>query len=206
MGYWGYRYYDAGSGRWISRDPIGEQGGKSLYHFTSNDPIMFVDVFGLFRWPWQGCCNGEKYNGLTECCCVANKRVRNGTGELLKDKNIDTGVSLCEASITWSPLPWDVFHKWIEFSDHSASIGFGPGGVSSPDSYSGRSDAKCKPVKLSPCDVNIENFRNNVRDLARDPTRPYDRTNWNCGHWRDQLILKAIFQSGGKCGTHELAG
>ena len=31
LGYWGYRYYQPGVGRWASRDPIAEKGGRNLY-------------------------------------------------------------------------------------------------------------------------------------------------------------------------------
>lgn len=34
---YGYRYYDPVTGRWPSRDPIGEQGGVNLYGFVGND-------------------------------------------------------------------------------------------------------------------------------------------------------------------------
>ena len=45
--YYGFRYYDPVTGRWPSRDPIGEQGGLNLYGFTYNDSINFVDPDGL---------------------------------------------------------------------------------------------------------------------------------------------------------------
>ena len=45
--YYGYRYYDPGTGRWPSRDPIGELAGPSLYHFLSNSPLNSVDAYGL---------------------------------------------------------------------------------------------------------------------------------------------------------------
>jgi RHS repeat-associated protein len=41
-----YRYYSPSTGRWLSRDPIGERGGRDLYAFVRNDPISFVDPFG----------------------------------------------------------------------------------------------------------------------------------------------------------------
>ena len=45
--YYGYRYYNASTGRWPSRDPIGEKGGLDLYCFVNNSPEMFFDALGL---------------------------------------------------------------------------------------------------------------------------------------------------------------
>ncbi len=45
--YYGYRYYSPQTGRWISRDPIGERGGLNLYGFVSNDGVNRVDRLGL---------------------------------------------------------------------------------------------------------------------------------------------------------------
>jgi RHS repeat-associated protein len=45
--YYGYRYYSPGMGRWLSRDPIGERDGLSLYMFCVNFPISFWDILGL---------------------------------------------------------------------------------------------------------------------------------------------------------------
>ncbi len=49
---YGFRYYDPVTGRWPSRDPIGERGGLNLYGMVGNDPIS--------RWD---------YLGLTDDCC-----------------------------------------------------------------------------------------------------------------------------------------
>jgi RHS repeat-associated protein len=45
--YYGYRYYNPSTGRWLSRDPIGEKGGNNLYGFLDNDPICNFDPLGL---------------------------------------------------------------------------------------------------------------------------------------------------------------
>ena len=61
--YYGYRYYNASTGRWLSRDPINELGANTiydfdldtlnspeespLYGFCQNDSINSSDVFGL---------------------------------------------------------------------------------------------------------------------------------------------------------------
>ena len=40
-------FYNPSTGRWLSRDPIEEKGGKNLYGLTRNDGVNLVDVFGL---------------------------------------------------------------------------------------------------------------------------------------------------------------
>ena len=44
--YYGYRYLKTLDGRWISKDPIGEEGGANLYGFVQNDPLCFSDSLG----------------------------------------------------------------------------------------------------------------------------------------------------------------
>jgi RHS repeat-associated protein len=44
--YYGYRYYKASTGRWLSRDPILERGGNNLYAMSRNAPISLVDPRG----------------------------------------------------------------------------------------------------------------------------------------------------------------
>lgn len=47
MYYYGYRCYDPVTGRWPSRDPIGERGGLNLYGFVGNSPNNSIDRLGL---------------------------------------------------------------------------------------------------------------------------------------------------------------
>ena len=42
-----YRYLDPIHGRWLTRDPIEEQGGKNLYGFCKNSPVFLLDKLGL---------------------------------------------------------------------------------------------------------------------------------------------------------------
>ncbi len=44
--YYGYRFYDPLTGRWPSRDPIGEEGGVNLYGFDVNSPLSWIDFLG----------------------------------------------------------------------------------------------------------------------------------------------------------------
>jgi RHS repeat-associated protein len=48
LSYYGYRYYDPKTGRWPSRDPIGEEGGANLYGFVGNDGANNFDFLGQF--------------------------------------------------------------------------------------------------------------------------------------------------------------
>ena len=44
--YYGYRYYSPELGRWLTRDPIEEDGGDNLYAFCGNNGVSMVDSFG----------------------------------------------------------------------------------------------------------------------------------------------------------------
>lgn len=46
--YYNYRYYNPELGRWISRDPIEEQGGYNLYNILGNNPLYGWDNQGLW--------------------------------------------------------------------------------------------------------------------------------------------------------------
>ncbi|WP_223531133.1 RHS repeat domain-containing protein [Pseudomonas sp. GL-R-19] len=52
--YYGYRYYAPWLQRWICPDPAGEMEGPNRYAMVGNNPINFVDRFGL---------NGEQVSG-----------------------------------------------------------------------------------------------------------------------------------------------
>jgi RHS repeat-associated protein len=46
--YYGYRFYNASTGRWLSRDPIEEEGGVNIHALANNDPVDRVDSLGLW--------------------------------------------------------------------------------------------------------------------------------------------------------------
>jgi len=55
-----HRWYDAETGKWLRRDPIGVEGGINLYAYTENNPVNRVDVLGLCRETCE-----EKFNRCT---------------------------------------------------------------------------------------------------------------------------------------------
>jgi RHS repeat-associated protein len=44
---YGYRYYSPHLGRWLSKDPIAEQGGLNLYDMVANGALNAADYLGL---------------------------------------------------------------------------------------------------------------------------------------------------------------
>jgi uncharacterized protein RhaS with RHS repeats len=104
----GHCFYNPSGGRWLSRDPLGEDGGKNVYAFVGNNPVLSVDhdgrQFDQLRDPGPkgnglftraGCCNGQQYSLREYCCCNYGKVVRDGSGIScfqVKRKEVDSGV------------------------------------------------------------------------------------------------------------------
>ncbi len=95
--YYGYRYYDPVTGRWPSRDPIGEYVGINLYGFVGNSAIDRVDILGL-SWP-HGCaevCNKLKY--LEDLINHLNKRIGRFLGVQNPDSHWTTIKDQCKVA------------------------------------------------------------------------------------------------------------
>ena len=60
----GYRDYDPDVGRWTAKDPIGFGGGDTdLYGYVLNNPVNFIDPYGLIRWGQVGTGVGSLIGG-----------------------------------------------------------------------------------------------------------------------------------------------
>ena len=60
------RYYDPGTGRYITSDPIGLRGGINTYTYVRNNPIIYIDPYGLLTFNWYGNWGGPgRVNGQT---------------------------------------------------------------------------------------------------------------------------------------------
>jgi RHS repeat-associated protein len=51
-----FRYYNPQTGRYITPDPIGLEGGINLFVYVAGNPVNLHDYFGLVTWP-----SGYKY-------------------------------------------------------------------------------------------------------------------------------------------------
>jgi hypothetical protein len=47
-----HAFYNPEQGRWLSRDPIGEEVGENLYASVANDPLRRIDPRGMSLWPF----------------------------------------------------------------------------------------------------------------------------------------------------------
>lgn len=76
--YFGYRYYDPEVGRWISPDPAGAIDGPNLYAYARNNPMKYVDYFGLNCALDENCgCTQHGHPGWHNapegCVCICGK-------------------------------------------------------------------------------------------------------------------------------------
>ncbi|MFC7339560.1 RHS repeat-associated core domain-containing protein [Haloferula chungangensis] len=59
-------HYDPNIGRWLSRDPIGEQGGINLYGFVENDGVNRWEFLGLRPYDTVGEARDAMYGALAK--------------------------------------------------------------------------------------------------------------------------------------------
>ena len=76
----GYRYYDAKIGRWITPDPLGTIDGPNLYAYARNNPVTYIDYFGLAadtNENLQACVCGYCLRGDGFCHCMGSDPTHN---------------------------------------------------------------------------------------------------------------------------------
>ena len=81
------RWYDAETGRWLSKDPIGLSGGLNLYVFCRNAPISLVDAFGLDWWDATKRFGSDAINGYVR-------------GDFIEDPNLANSIGAIAAGFT----------------------------------------------------------------------------------------------------------
>ena len=73
-----HRYYDPLTGRWLTKDPIGHEGGVNLYGYCGNDSVNGVDPSGL---------QGDMVDAISDGFLIADAAMLNaftfGIGEFI---------------------------------------------------------------------------------------------------------------------------
>ena len=64
---YGYRNYDSRSAKWLTLDPLGEQGGINLTAFCLNDPVNNIDPLGLAGYFFGGTGNSLTAGRNVQC-------------------------------------------------------------------------------------------------------------------------------------------
>ena len=99
-----YRAYDPGLGRWLSVDPIGENGGINLYGYVDNQPGMAEDPLGLF--------NPTKF--LAACGNAANsaRLTASGLGKMgigaILAPTVETGIGGAASAGSFAWGVWNI--------------------------------------------------------------------------------------------------
>jgi RHS repeat-associated protein len=83
-----YRGYDPATGRWLSRDPIEEEGGVNLYGYVENRPVSFFDSLGFE--PAVNLLDKVKDKELSEFAAKHIKPVENGALTLIAHSTNDS--------------------------------------------------------------------------------------------------------------------
>jgi len=92
--YFGFRYYNSRTGRWASRDPIGEEGGANIYGFVENAPTEWIDPLGLALYAFDGT-NNDGYRDSAkrkETNVFALFKVYNGNSAYLPGVGTNDGL------------------------------------------------------------------------------------------------------------------
>lgn len=157
-------FYNPSSGRWLSRDPIEERGGKNL--MASNNSLNnSIDVLGLYPttsfficlplcgkipyYPAYQCCKDGKVYGL--------------------NKTVGTGVFKCSYRPLNPTQAW-LAHTWIEWPGGSAGYNApgNPGQWASPDPNQSYRDqgVSCEEIKVRICESDPEAYKNCIASSA----------------------------------------
>lgn len=97
--YFGHRYYNPKTGRFINRDPIEEMGGFNLYRYTNNDAINRWDYLGMAGWTKDS--DGEEIYEMDPFVVGGNDGPYDGSGSIpvynLAYSNLSSAIDLGSA-------------------------------------------------------------------------------------------------------------
>ena len=165
------RWYDPETGRWLSKDPIGLNGGLNLFVFCGCRPIDYLDPFGYAKIRTRPLDAGEK------------AYVKNAFTWTVSRINLPGDI--------------DPRHREIFFEDGNdtdecpGSIGYGPFGVHKDTSQRSYNNTEWRVYEDKTMRVAVNNVRNrpewagdkykvvahNCQDFVSEVVKEYDRLN-----------------------------
>jgi RHS repeat-associated protein len=108
---YGYRIYQPSTGRWLSKDPLEEEGGVNLYGFVSNNAVDAIDPLGQNGYTqgllWLLGLGKDKHYGPGDFSTGEMQRSR--VARIIRDKVRDELRQYCKSGGTGSKkIPIDV--------------------------------------------------------------------------------------------------
>jgi RHS repeat-associated protein len=156
----GARDYDPTIGRWLTKDPLGFEAGINFYVFCGNDPVNFVDPYGLFRF---------------------GKRPLDGMPSM-SQSFVDTISPV--AGIIQKITNSELVHEHGFFEDGSGdNVGFGPNGRFSENPYGKSYRMYGKHYDDSLMREALKNLQDGTYNLLGLGPTPKN----NCQDWADRL-------------------
>ncbi|MCC5808609.1 MAG: RHS repeat-associated core domain-containing protein, partial [Opitutales bacterium] len=105
---YGFRMYQPATGRFISRDPVREEGGLNLYQAFSGDPVNRTDFLGLFDEGWPGPIIGDMSIGE---CTSAGGTYNSGDGKCYFEPDLH---EMPDLPVDADPImPWERPPGWL---------------------------------------------------------------------------------------------
>lgn len=111
--YYGYRYYSPELGRWLNRDPIGEEEAVNIYAFLFNDPIGLFDLLGLT-------------SAETDCMCgpdVTKWFYKEAEAHIAKTQASQNKSWVERVPAFQDQAAYDMAYKWMDFTVKGCGTG-----------------------------------------------------------------------------------
>jgi RHS repeat-associated protein len=101
----GYRYYNPELGRWVNRDPIGEQGGVNLFGFVRNRTTFRIDRLGL----------SELTPTSARALCNEIRQQTDDSPRWVRPIDDDDDMAACNAAVAAALAQPEVQEVWNQF-------------------------------------------------------------------------------------------